>query len=160
MARAPFQVVVLPFRRDHSGGVEYAVFRRSDDSVWQGIAGGGEDGETVLDAARREAWEEAGVPAETTLHPLAMLDHVPVSSFPTARRRWPVDLYVVPQYFFACDASGLSLSLSNEHTYFRWLRFADAEALLRYDSNRSALWELAECLARGDLPGAVIQAEA
>lgn len=80
-----------------------------------------------------------------------MLDHVPVSSFPRARLSWPDDLYVVPQHFFACDAHGLPLSLSNEHTEFRWLPFAAADALLRYDSNRSALWELAERLRVANL---------
>ena len=40
MARAPFQVVVLPFRLTDSGGVEFAVLRRADDGQWQGVAGG------------------------------------------------------------------------------------------------------------------------
>jgi dATP pyrophosphohydrolase len=156
MARAPFQVVVLPFRRDQRGDVEYAIFRRSDDGLWQGIAGGGEDRETALEAARREAWEEARIPAASALYPLSILDHVPVSSFPKARLNWPDDLYVIPQHFFACDANGLTLSLSNEHTEFRWLPLDGADALLRYDSSRNALWELAERLARDDLGPAPI----
>ena len=47
MARAPFQVLVLPYRCNPAGDIDYAIFSRSDDSCWQGIAGGGEDIESV-----------------------------------------------------------------------------------------------------------------
>lgn len=36
--------------------VEYAIFKRSDYGYWQGLAGGGEEGETPT---KREAFEEA-----------------------------------------------------------------------------------------------------
>ena len=60
MTRAPFQVLIYPYRRIHEDGFEYAVFKRADEGFWQGISGGGEDGESPLEAARREAFEEAG----------------------------------------------------------------------------------------------------
>ena len=41
MPRAPFQVLVLPYRRGDDGAYEFALFRRADASLWQGIAGGG-----------------------------------------------------------------------------------------------------------------------
>lgn len=53
MARAPFQVLILPFRQAADGDWQYGVLRRSDE-YWQGIAGGGEDGEAPLEAAMRE----------------------------------------------------------------------------------------------------------
>jgi dihydroneopterin triphosphate diphosphatase len=37
--RAPFQILVFPFRR-REGRLELAIFRRADDGSWQGIAGG------------------------------------------------------------------------------------------------------------------------
>ena len=52
--RAPFQILVIPFRRT-AAGLEFAVLRRSDADYWQFVAGGGEDDETPLQAARREA---------------------------------------------------------------------------------------------------------
>ena len=60
MSRAPFQVLVLPFRKTAKGLYEFAVFRRSDAGYWQAIAGGGEMGETSREAAIRESQEEAG----------------------------------------------------------------------------------------------------
>ena len=41
MARAPFQVLILPYRKAAAGEYEFAVFSRSDYDCWQGIAGGG-----------------------------------------------------------------------------------------------------------------------
>src|SRR5882672_8901989 len=67
MGRAPFQVLVFPFRRVQAGRLEYAIFRRADIDAWQGIAGGGEDDETLIEAAIREAREEAGIKAGAVL---------------------------------------------------------------------------------------------
>jgi hypothetical protein len=48
---AVFRVLVFPFRRAVDG-VVYALFRREDAGYWQGVAGGGEVGESPLEAAR------------------------------------------------------------------------------------------------------------
>jgi dATP pyrophosphohydrolase len=151
VSRAPFQILVLPFRRTAAGGYQFAVLRRADDANWQGVAGGGEVGESVIQAARREAFEEAGVPPTALFYALNTQDTVPVSSF-TASDEWPPDTYVIPQYFFACDLTGVDIALSKEHTEVRWAGFDEVLELLRYDSNKNALWELVERLRRDDLP--------
>jgi dATP pyrophosphohydrolase len=151
MGRAPFQILVLPFRRTESNGFEFAVLRRSDEAYWQGVAGGGEMGESILQAARREALEEAGIPPTVPFYLLKTRDTVPVYSF-KARDEWPADTYVVPQHFFTCDLTGLDVTLSDEHTDVRWATYDEASELLRYDSNKNALWEIAERLRRNDLP--------
>ena len=43
MARAPFQILVYPYRKFENGQIEYALMKRSDEGYWQAIAGGGED---------------------------------------------------------------------------------------------------------------------
>jgi dihydroneopterin triphosphate diphosphatase len=133
------------------GRIEFAVLRRADDANWQGVAGGGAVGESVVEAARREAFEEAGVPAIVSLYALKTHDTVPVSCF-AAGVEWPPDTYVIPQHFFACDLTGTGIVLSDEHREVRWATFEEAFRLLRYDSNKNALWELAERLRRDDLP--------
>ena len=56
--RAPYQVLVFPYYKGDKG-IEYAIFNRSDADYdyWQGIAGGGEDGETIIESVQRESWE-------------------------------------------------------------------------------------------------------
>jgi dATP pyrophosphohydrolase len=147
MTRAPFQVLVLPWRFVAPGDIRYAVFRRRDEgSAWQGIAGGGEDDETPLEAARREAWEEAGIAPGSAFLPLDSLATVPVVHFPAFHDR--DDLFVIPEHSFGVAVTSADLRLSNEHTEAAWLPYAEAHARLRWDSNRNALWELDQRLRR------------
>src|SRR5688572_30311958 len=119
MARAPFQVLVIPYRLHRSGEHEFAVFRRWDQSMWQFLAGGGEDRETPMDAARREAFEEAAIPHELPWLTLDSLATVPRHAFPGGAH-WPQELYVVPEYCFAVAVDGQELQLSTEHDRVEW----------------------------------------
>jgi len=152
MARAPFQVVVFPFRRT-GVGFEYAVLQRSDDGSWQGVAGGGEDNEAPAEAARREADEEAAVPRSAPLYRLQATSTVPIVVIKEwARAHWPKDLYAMPNYAFAIDCTALELRLSHEHVTIKWAPYDEAYALLRWDNNKNALWELNERLMLDQLP--------
>jgi len=94
-----------------------------------------------LQAAQREALEEAGIPAGSVFLPLDSVASVPVTCFP-ASILWGDHLYIIPEYAFGVDATGARIVVSNEHREFRWLTYSQAERLLKYDSNRVALWEL------------------
>lgn len=144
--RAPFQVLVIPFRRT-AIGILYALLKRRDAGYWQSVAGGGEDAETPEEAARREVAEEIGVAGA----PLIRLDAV--ASIPVIHFRdhhlWGPGRHVVPEYAFGCDCLDADLHLSDEHTEYRWLDYHDAYELVRFDSNRTALWELRRRLEPG-----------
>ncbi|MBR96790.1 MAG: NUDIX pyrophosphatase, partial [Euryarchaeota archaeon] len=58
---------------------------------------------------------------------------------------WPKHLHVVPEYAFSVEVQGDPL-LSSEHSEYRWCDAIQAQKLLKYDSNRIALWELCERL--------------
>lgn len=64
--RAPFQILVIPYQIV-DGVPKYCVFHRADHDQWQFIAGGGEDNETPLEAAKRETIEEGGVRSDKWL---------------------------------------------------------------------------------------------
>ena len=147
--RAPFQVLVLPYRQRDDGTYEFAVFRRGDVDFWQGIAGGGEDDETPLDAARREAFEEGGIPVQSRYVALDTMTSVPRDVF-SGTQLWPPDLYVVPEHAFGVDCGGHELRLSSEHTDARWLLLPEAQRIVKFDSNRVALGELHQRLMRLD----------
>jgi dATP pyrophosphohydrolase len=145
------QVIVIAFRLREAHDPEYAPLRTSDDAKWQPIAGGAEDFEMPSEAARREAFEEAGLPTSVPLYALQSLDSVPVIHF-QVRDLWPADLYVVPQFSFGADATDVEIEISDEHTRIEWLDYDSATALLAYQSNATALWELHQRLKRRDLP--------
>jgi dATP pyrophosphohydrolase len=140
MGRAPFQVLVFPFRRDKAGRLEYAIFRRTDTGAWQGIAGGGEDDETPKEAAIREAREEAGITARAVLQ-LAVVGAVAVELF-RDRHLWDSALREIPEYAFGVAPESPALSLSLEHREFVWLPVEEALTRLEWESNRIALREL------------------
>ena len=143
--RAPFQVLVIPFRRT-AAGPEFAVLRRSDAGWWQFVAGGGEGAETPDEAAKRETEEEIGVAAGMMTR-LDSMATVPKDCF-VAADSWGQDIYVIPEYSFAADIGDAVVTLSDEHTHVRWLPYKQARSMLKWDSNRNALWELNERLTR------------
>ena len=149
--RACFQVLVIPYRF-RNGQYEFAVLRRNDAEYWQFVAGGGEEGETPIQAARREAGEEAGIDAEGAFAALDTTSSIPKECFAEAEA-WPSDLYVVPEHCFATDVGDAELRLSHEHAESRWLAYDDALPLLTWDSNCTALWELNERLRDGNIVG-------
>ena len=144
--RAPFQILVIPYRRTPDG-LRYCVLHRADLDQWQFIAGGGEDQETPLEAARREVWEESGARPEEIL-PLQSIASIPACIFAARHTAaWPRDMYVVPEYAFAFEVKE-EIRLSREHTEALWLSYEDARERLHWDSNRTALYELSCRLAK------------
>jgi dATP pyrophosphohydrolase len=139
MARAPYQVLVLPYVEEPSGPI-FALFRRSDDQHWQGIAGGGEDSETPEQCARREALEEGGIGMHhefIALDSMCMIPVVDISGF-----QWGATRLVIPEWTFAVKLEERVINLSHEHSELLWLPYAEARAKLRWESNRTAIWEL------------------
>lgn len=147
MPRAPFQVLVLPYRV-RGGVLEAAVLRRADYDLWQLVSGGGELGETPEAAARREGFEEAGIPPALPYRRLDAMTMIPACWF-AAWPTWPAEVLLVPEHAFAVDVGEQALVLSSEHREMEWLGYDAAVRRLRFDSNRNALWELRERLWPG-----------
>jgi dATP pyrophosphohydrolase len=145
MARAPFQVIVLPFMRTTRYERLYAVFRRAKLDMWQAISGGGEDSETPAQAAARETLEETGIVAGDRLIALDSRASIPKDVF-SETAHWPKDLFVVPEYAFGLPLGDASVRLSDEHVEVVWLSFREAHERLTWDSNKVALWELEQRL--------------
>ena len=77
MARARYQVLVIPYCIT-DGQVRFCAFRRKDLDIWQFIAGGGEDEDaSIIESARREAFEEAGIPVTCSYSPLDTCCSIP-----------------------------------------------------------------------------------
>ena len=101
MARARYQVLVIPYCIT-DGQVRFCAFRRKDLDIWQFIAGGGEDEDaSIIESARREAFEEAGIPVTCSYSPLDTCCSIPADCFRDAEALWGQDCFVVPEYAFA-----------------------------------------------------------
>ena len=138
--REPYQILAIPYRIV-DGTPLFCIFRRADGSYWQFIAGGGENGETPIEAAKRETKEEIGV-KPNNIKQLTCIAYVPAEVIAESRRQhWDKNTYVIPEYSFAfeCDLEPL---LSNEHTEYKWLTYDEARKLLKWDSNKVAMYEI------------------
>lgn len=139
--RARYQVLVIPYKIMNDE-IEFGIFSRSDMKCWQWIAGGGEDfDESIIESAHREANEEAGIPKDLELMELDSITTIPVENC-AGGFIWGDDIFVVPEYSFAVNTLGHDFVLSSEHKEFKWVSYDEAMGMLKYDSNRSALWEL------------------
>ena len=49
---------------------------------------------------------------------------------------------MIYEHCYGVEASNEDIKLSDEHTKFQWLTFEDAKRILKWDSNKNALWEL------------------
>ena len=145
MPRAPYQVLVIPYRR-LTQSIEVAVFHRADYDVWQFVSGGGEHGEAPLDAAKREGFEEARIPTNASYLALDSTASLPACWFP-AWAEWPAEILVIPEHSFAVEVA--DCQHSSEHRDLKWCSMHAAMTLLKFDSNRHALWELGERLFPG-----------
>lgn len=148
MSRAKYQVLVIPYMVK-SNSLYFAVLKRSDSQSWQFIAGGGEGDETPCEAAKRESYEEAGIDILSRYIKLDCTSTVPVFNF-SESSNWPSDLYVIPEYCFAVEVQS-KLFISDEHLEYNWVNYEDASKILKWDSNRTALWEVMARFKADDL---------
>ena len=142
MSRAPFQVLIFPFIASKCRKqIEYAIFKREDMNLWQGIAGGGESDESFLEAAQRETFEESGICQSSRFITLTSMTTIPVE-FISKYFLWGNNVYVIPEYSFGVEVKDKNICLSSEHKEVQWVSYRKAIKMLKWDSNKSALWEL------------------
>ena len=102
---------------------------------------GGENGETPIDAAKREITEEIGVEPKN-IKQLTCIAFVPAEVIAKNKRQhWDKNTFVIPEYSFAFECD-LEPRLSNEHTEYKWLTYDEARKLLKWDSNKIAMYEI------------------
>ena len=142
MTRAPYQCLILPYIIE-DGIIKYGVFKRSDHGFWQFISGGGEEGETPIETAHRECFEEAEIPNNSPIYPLDAMCTIPAEIFcDEYRAGWGPQCYVIKEYAFALPLEKDIIKISKEHSEYRFVEFEEAMELLKHDSNKTALREL------------------
>jgi len=142
MGRAPFQVLVIPFIKCDNK-IKYCVFERKNPLCqYQFIAGGGKNAETPIEAAKRESVEEAQIRCDNFIK-LTSLCYIPTHIFSKKQRQeWGDDIFVIPEYAFAAELKSEKITISDEHIDFHWSTYDEAITKLKWDSNKTALYEL------------------
>lgn len=148
--RAPYQTLIFPFIKEKDKYL-YAIFKRRDLKFWQGVSGGGEDGEKPIDTAKRECFEEAQINTKSEFIKLSSITTIPAEYI--RGKIWGKDVIMVPEFSFGVELQSKKIEMSDEHTEYIWLSIEDAINKLHYDSNKSAIWELNQRLINNGLDG-------
>ena len=141
--RRPKQVLVFLYKKV-GNDYFYCIFLRKS-GIWQGISGGVEDDEALIDTVKREVLEETGIVVSNIIE-LSSVSSIPVIDV-VGDYIFGSDVYVIPEYSFGvyCDSE---IKLSLEHKEYKWVSYDEAIRYLKYDSNKTALWELNERLKK------------
>lgn len=137
--RQPIQVLVYAVRRCGDRR-EYLLLHRvaHREEFWQGVTGGVEAGETLLEAARRELQEETGFTPEQ----VADIDYT--YTFPLAdqwRALFAFEVAEIREHVFLAEVTGHAAPILDprEHDIWRWCGFEEALQLLHWPDNVEAL---------------------
>jgi dihydroneopterin triphosphate diphosphatase len=137
--RQPYQILAFPFVKEKDN-YYYAIFKRKDLKVWQGIAGGGEKDEKPIETTKREIYEEVFVDKILRYIRLASVFTIPAEKI--CGLKWGKKIIMIPEFAFGVELSSRRLKIYSEHTQYLWLSYKSAINKLKWDSNKLALWEL------------------
>ena len=104
--RCEYQVIVIPYIKE-SLGTKFLVMKRTDDENWQFISGGGENSETPIDAAKREAIEEANIETSNEFYALDTIASIPKYHFREHRNK--KNIYVIESKILFLDTQHFSM---------------------------------------------------
>jgi 8-oxo-dGTP pyrophosphatase MutT (NUDIX family) len=140
--RLPIQVEGIVFRKT-GRGTEYLMLKTIPErgDHWQPVTGGVEEGETNIEALRREVWEETGVK-----NAIRIVENVGYFEYSNAHFVKGFDF--IKEYVFGVevDSNKRIVIDGKEHSEFRWCSFQEALELLKWDENKKALSKLNEIL--------------
>jgi len=146
LGRAPFQVLIIPYIKTNNE-IKYCVLeRKSPVGQLQFIAGGGEDDETPIEAAKRESFEEAQIQTDNFIK-LTSMCYIPTHIFSEEQRREWGNIYIIPEHAFAIELKTEKIIISDEHVSYSWNTYTQARDKLKWDSNKTALYEL-DCILK------------
>ena len=129
--------------RKIQNGYKFLMLKRAETKIyehlWQGVAGKIEKGETAWQAAVRELKEETG------LTPIRMFSADHVSTFYEENG----DLInLVP--VFGIETETKRITLSSEHSEYKWMDFEDAERTLAWNGQKKGIRTVYEMLISND----------
>lgn len=140
----PHHIIVIPYYKNINGVFLYAAFLCNGDVYSAPITGGGEEGETPIQSAMCEVYEETGVVQNKNTY-------TKLESFCTLPSEWlgVEGMFMIPEYAVAVKMKTQDIVLSHEHSAVEWLPYEEAMKRYRYDAHKAALWELHHKLKTG-----------
>jgi len=148
--RLPIQIEAILFKRT-DGEIQYLLLKRIPRSgeYWQPITGGLEEGETKVEALKREIREETGIQNIIRIIENVHYYEFQDPPFMDYLKRHGLTCEYLKEYVFGVEiASDEIVDLNGkEHSEYRWCGFKEALSLLKWKGNKEALEKLNEILS-------------
>jgi bis(5'-nucleosidyl)-tetraphosphatase len=134
---------IIVFRREGEECLFLLILSRlTKRPLWEFPKGGVDEGETVMQAAMRELFEETGI-SESEVRMIPEFERTEDYRFTSGRSEGRSLIHKQVTYFLA-ETSKAEVTLSaKESSEFAWLNFADATKRLRYKERRKLLLDAA-----------------
>ncbi len=141
--------------RERSAG--FIVFHRNNDNDfklllllnskghWDFPKGHVEEGEEIIEAAKRELKEEAGI-EDITIYPLF---NEKISYYYV----WGSERRFKEVFFFLGETKTKNVVISYEHKDYKWVKCDDALKMISFDNSRSVLKKACEYIRKNILMG-------
>jgi dATP pyrophosphohydrolase len=148
--RLPIQIEAILFKRT-DGEIQYLLLKRIPRSgeFWQPITGGLEEGETIVEALKREIREETGI--EKIIWIIDDVHYFELRDLPFIEylKKQGQTCEYLKEYVFGVEvALNEVVNLDREeHSEYRWCDFEEALSLLKWKENKVALKKLNEILS-------------
>lgn len=143
--KQPRSVQVVIFTQTESGR-EYLLLRRvqSHGGFWQSVTGSLEDGETHLEAAVREVYEETGYrPLIHELIDLGLVNRFEIA--PQWRVKYAPGVTHNEEVCFALEVAKQDVVIDPiEHDAFAWMDYDTALTMIYWESTRRAFAAVAD----------------
>ena len=148
--RLPIQIEAILFKRA-DGKIQYLLLKTIPrrGGFWQSITGGLEEGETKIEALKREVREETGIQ-----NIIKIIEDVHYYEFPDPDlieyfERHGHECTHVKEYVFGVEVSSDEKVVldGKEHSEFKWCGFQEALRLMKWKGNEDALKKLDRILS-------------
>jgi 8-oxo-dGTP pyrophosphatase MutT (NUDIX family) len=145
--RRPEKVIVYLYRCLPFGGAEYLLLQRAPTSnagsIWQTVVGGAKWHEELVEAARREVYEETGL---TQLHGLTAIGYAFSFSLRLPEKQaseYDPGVTDIRNTVFAAEVvSQEPIALSHEHINYGWFPYQVAVERIHWPEEKEALARL------------------
>jgi 8-oxo-dGTP pyrophosphatase MutT (NUDIX family) len=152
--RRPDKIIVYLYRHVDAGGVEYLLLQRTPTGrsgpIWQTVVGSARWDEKLVEAARREVFEETGL---TRLEGIMAIGYAFTFDFdmPAAVSSYAPDVKRICNIVFASAVVSFKpITLSSEHTDYGWFPYAEALERMHWPEEKEALIRLQPMLGQFD----------
>ena len=143
--RRPDKIIVYLYRRTETGQIEYLLLQRAPTgkagAIWQTVVGSAQWDEKLIEAARREVFEETGL---TRLQGIIAVGYAFSFSFaPPHQSHYAPDVKTIRNTVFASEVVSVKpVMLSAEHVDYGWFPYQEALERIHWPEEREALIRL------------------